>query len=44
MDNSKMSETSKIALLTADIMKEYSKVYEKHHKLYILTEKPLGLK
>jgi len=39
-----MAETSKIAQLTADVMKEYTKVYEKYHKLYILTEKPLGLK
>jgi len=30
--------------MTADIMRDYTLQYEKHHKLYILTEQPLGLK
>lgn len=44
MDNAKMKETSRIAGETADLMKAYTTAYEKHHKLYILTERPLGLK
>lgn len=43
-ETAKMKETSMIAEHTANVMKEYTKVYEKHYKLYILTERPLGLK
>ena len=44
MDNKKMKETSKIAAFTSKLMTEYTKAYEKQHKLYILSERPLGLK
>lgn len=44
MDNKRMEETSKIAHVTADLIRNYTKAYEKIHNLYILTEKPLGIK
>lgn len=44
MENAKMKQTSKIAQHTADLMKDYTRSYEKHHKIYILSEKPLGIK
>ena len=37
MDNKKIKETSKIAAFTSKLMTEYTKVYEKQHKLYILS-------
>lgn len=44
MDVNKMKQTSQIAAFTSNLMKDYTKVYEKYHKLYILNERPLGLK
>ena len=44
MDNKKMKETSKIAAFTSKLMTDYTKLYEKHNQLYILSERPLGLK
>jgi hypothetical protein len=44
MDNAKMGETAKVAQATSDLMRDYTKAYELHHKLYILSERPLGLK
>jgi hypothetical protein len=44
MDVKKMTETSEIAAHTAMVMTEYTKLYEAYHKLYILSERPLGLK
>lgn len=44
MDTKKMKQTSEIAALTSNLMRDYTQVYEAYHKLYILSERPLGLK
>jgi hypothetical protein len=44
MDNAKMGETAKIAHEAANTMRDYTTAYEKYHKLYIFSERPLGLK
>lgn len=44
MDNNKIKETSQIANNTAVLLKEYTLRYEKAHQIFIITQKPLGLK
>ena len=44
MDTKAMKQTSLIARDTAELMKGYTQLYEKAHKLWILSERPLGLK
>lgn len=44
MDSKKMGQTSEIAAYTCQLMQQYTVRYEKEHKLFILSDRPLGLK
>ena len=44
MDKTRIEEVKKIAKLTANVMRQFTKEYEKIFNFYIITEKPIEIK